>query len=148
MYEYTNHIVTGEPSPAQVAAELFNAWNAHDVERVMALYAPDYEGVDVGQATPEHGPDGKRDAVQVYLRAFPDLYFHTEDTIVEQGRAVVSWIARGTHHGSLMHIPPTGRTVHVRGVTILSIADGKILSGVYIWDVAGMLREIGLLPEL
>ena len=43
---------TGD-APALIAIELMNAWNEHDVERVMSFYASDYVGVDVGQATPE-----------------------------------------------------------------------------------------------
>jgi hypothetical protein len=47
-----------------------------------------------------------------------------------------------------MHIPPTGRFATVRGVSILTFMDGKIYRGQYMWDVAGLLRAIGLLPEL
>ena len=47
-----------------------------------------------------------------------------------------------------MRIPPTGREVAVRGVSILTIADGKVTHGETIWDTAGLLRALGLLPEL
>ena len=55
---------------------------------------------------------------------------------------------RGTHHGTLMRIPPTGRQVAMRGVSILTIAEGKVTHGETIWDTAGLLRALGLLPEL
>ena len=29
-----------------------------------------------------------------------------------------------------------------------SAEDGKVVRGLYIWDVAGLLRSIGLLPDL
>ena len=134
--------------PVQVAAGMMDAWNAHNVDSVMSFYAIEYEGIDVGQATPEHGPEGKRRAVIRYLRAFPDLHFTTEETIVQGDTVVLSWIARGTHHGPLLNCPPTARTISVRGVSILEIRGGQIVRGVYNWDVAGMLREIGLLPDL
>jgi len=134
--------------PSQVAAGLFDAWNAHDVERVMSFYGTEYEGVDVGQPSPVHGVDGKRRAVLLYLHAFPDLNFTTEQTI-EQGNVVaVRWTARGTHLGSFMNIPPAGCPVAVRGVSILTFQDEKVVRANYIWDVAGLLRGIGLLPEL
>jgi hypothetical protein len=47
-----------------------------------------------------------------------------------------------------MNIPPTGRQVQVRGVSIIEVKDGLIVRGQYIWDLAGMLRHMGLLPEL
>ena len=47
-----------------------------------------------------------------------------------------------------MHIPPTGRKIAVRGISVLTIENEKITSGLYVWDAAGLLRAIGLLPEL
>jgi hypothetical protein len=36
----------------------------------------------------------------------------------------------------------------VRGVSLLTLESGKIKHAHYIWDVAGLLRAIGLLPDL
>jgi hypothetical protein len=47
-----------------------------------------------------------------------------------------------------MRIPPTGRSIAVRGTSVLTVESGKIIRGLYVWDVAGLLRSIGLLPEL
>jgi steroid delta-isomerase-like uncharacterized protein len=135
-------------SPPHIALDLMTAWNEHNVDRVMSFYAPDYVGVDVGQATPEHGLDGKRLAVIHYLHAFPDLYFVPEEPVGQDNTVVVNWIARGTHLGPFMNIPPSRRTIKVRGVSTLKLRDGKIVEAIYVWDVAGMLREIGLLPDL
>src|SRR5439155_10403912 len=133
---------------AHIAIELMNAWNEHDIDRVMSFYAPDYVGVDVGQATPEHGPDGKRRAVIGYLHAFPDLHFVPEEPVGQDDMVAVNWVARGTHLGPFMNIPPSGRAIMVRGVSTLKLRDGKIVRATYVWDVAGMLRHIGLLLDL
>jgi predicted ester cyclase len=58
------------------------------------------------------------------------------------------WNVRGTHQGTLMNIPPTGRQISVRGVSLLTIENAKVRRATYIWDVAGLLRAVGLLPEL
>ena len=47
-----------------------------------------------------------------------------------------------------MNIPPTGHKVEVRGVSMIGIENGLIVRAQYIWDLAGMLRHMGLLPEL
>jgi hypothetical protein len=47
-----------------------------------------------------------------------------------------------------MQIPSTGHAVVVRGMSLLVIEDSKIKRGQYIWDVAGFLRSVGLLPDL
>jgi steroid delta-isomerase-like uncharacterized protein len=132
----------------QLVRDLLEAWNAHDVERIKTFYAPDYEGVDVGQAKPQSGPQGVAWLVKRYLQAFPDLYFVAEDVVVQGNRAVLVWTAHATHWGELMRIPPTGRDIAVRGTSVLTVENGKVTRGLYIWDVAGLLRSIGLLPEL
>ncbi len=137
-----------EEETTRLVRELLEAWNAHDIERIKTFYAPEYEGVDVGQAERQRGPQSVPRNVERYLRAFPDLHFVEEDIVAQDGRAVLVWKAYGTHEGRLMNIPPTGRNVAVRGTSVLTVEDGKIVRGLYIWDVAGLLRGIGLLPEL
>ena len=132
----------------KLVEDLLGAWNAHDTGRIKSFYAAEYVGVDVGQAEPQRGPQGISRSVDRYLQAFPDLRLVEEDVVIEGDRAVLVWTAHGTHGGKLMNIPPTGRKVSVRGVSVLTIENGKIASGLYVWDAAGLLRTIGLLPEL
>ncbi len=114
----------------------------------MTFYAPDYTGIDVAEAAPQRGPDGIRYTLTRYMSAFPDLYFTPEATLFHDDQVAMFWSAQGTHWGPLMNIPPTGRIVRVRGVSLLTVTNGKVSRGLYIWDVAGLLRNIGLLPDL
>jgi steroid delta-isomerase-like uncharacterized protein len=132
----------------QLVEDLLDAWNAHDVERIKTFYAPEYEGVNVGQAEPQRGPQSICQATQSYLQAFPDLRFLEEETVIQDNHVVLVWTAHGTHRGKLMRIPPTEREIMIRGISLLTVENGKITRGLYIWDVAGLLRTIGLLPEL
>ncbi|MBI1876929.1 MAG: ester cyclase, partial [Chloroflexi bacterium] len=111
-------------------------------------YAEDYEGVDVAYATPRQGRDNIRQTMSLYLQAFPDLSFTIEELVVQDNHAALAWIGRGTHQGKIMNIPPTGREVMVRGTTFFTIHNCQITHGLHVWDVAGVLRSIGLLPEL
>ncbi len=124
------------------------AWNDRDANRVAEFYAPDYTGIDVAQSNPHHGPQGARQTLARYVRAFPDLRFRSERVIADGACIAVAWVARGTHRGPLMNIPPTGRTFAVRGVSMLTLQNGKVVKGLHIWDVAGLLRALGLLPDL
>lgn len=128
--------------------EFFDAWNAHDVRRVASYYAPDYEEIDVAQAEPRHGPDAVRRYLLYYLRAFPDLRVTLDECVIDGDKVALYWTWCGTHTGTFMHIPPTGRWVKVRGASLITLDDGKIRRAVRIWDLAGLLRSIGLLPEL
>lgn len=133
---------------ARLGHDLIRAWNAHDAERIAGLHAADCSGVDVGRSGQRRGREGVRRAAEAYLRAFPDLQLTLEDTLVDGNRMVVTWTARGTQTGSVMRIPPTHRPVEVRGLCVLTVEAGMISHAVHHWDVAGMLRHLGLLPDL
>ena len=127
---------------------VLDAWNAHDAESLVEFFAPDYVGIDVAQAAPVYGLEGVYGSFQRYLNAFPDVHFTPDQIVIEGDQVTMAWTASGTHQGKFMHIPPTGRFVTVKGVSILTFSGNKIVRGQYIWDVAGLLRALGLLPEL
>ena len=135
-------------SAEQLVTELLTAWNAHDLDRATACFAVDYLGSDVAQAGTQYGPEGMRRMLALYFRALPDLHFTADELVVQGERAVLIWTAHGTHRGALLNIPASGRAVTVRGVSSFTLANGKVSRATHIWDVAGLLRAIGLLPEL
>ncbi len=140
--------VAQERSTEALVSGLVDAWNAHDVDGMLSLLSPDYEGSDVCQASPQRGRDQTRQVIEKYLNAFPDLRFTPEELIIQENHIAIRWSARGTHKGTVLHIPPTGKVVTVCGVSLFTVEDNKIRRGRHIWDVAAMLREMGLLPEL
>jgi steroid delta-isomerase-like uncharacterized protein len=128
--------------------ELINSWNTRDVERMALYYAADYEGKDIGLAQTFHGITGMRQMTNLYYSAFPDLSFTLTQTIAQAECAALAWIASGTHQGRIMNIPATGRSVKVSGITTLEIQNELIIRSSVLWDVAGLLRDLGLLPDL
>ena len=133
---------------ATYADRINQAWNSHDMESVLRFYSPEYVGSDVGQPVLQRGYQGLREMLQTYWGAFPDLQFLVTDRVVDGSRLAIVWVAEGTHWGPIMNIPPTGRKVQVRGMSVVNVENGLIVSGQYIWDLAGMLRHMGLLPDL
>ena len=132
----------------QFLTEFIQAWNAHDIERVSAFYAQDYEEIDVAQATPQRGRDSMRRQIACYLRAFPDLCVTLDRNVAQDHHIALFWTWSGTHRGTFMNIPPSGRSVTVRGSSLLEVTDGQVRRGWRVWDLAGLLRGLGLLPEL
>ncbi len=128
--------------------DLIAAWNSHNIDRALKLYATDYAGEDVGRTQHHQGQAGAREFISAYLKAFPDIEFSVDELIGEGERAALMWTARGTHRGEIMHIPPTNRPVKIRGVSLLTVKHNKVHRATYVWDVAGLLRNIGLLPDL
>lgn len=133
---------------AEILHTLVEGWNTNSVEAVVALYAPDFVEEDIGLAMPTRGADTIRLIMRLYRRAFPDLHIEADDLVVQDDCAAFSWILTGTHRGVIMNIPPTGRAVRLRGISLIHFENGLVTRAVRVWDLAGMLRTFGLLPEL
>lgn len=131
-----------------VVEQVLAAWNSHDPARVAAHYTEDCRVMDVAIAQPPIGREGVQRMFEGYYHAFPDLMI-TPDTIIIDGEQVaIFWTARATHQGPILSIPPSGRPVITRGVNHLVLEGGKVCETLTIWDVAAMLRGLGLLPDL
>ena len=127
---------------------LTDAWNSYDLERVLPYYSEEYEAVDISELQVQRGREAVREMLGRYWKAFTDLRFRVTGPVAEGDRIAISWSAEGTHRGPIMNIPPTGHKVAIRGVSIIDVKDGLVTRAQYIWDLAGMLRHMGLLPEL
>lgn len=132
----------------QFAAQLVEAWNSHDLDRVAAWYCLDCRVLDVAIAQPLAGREAVRRMFEAYYQAFPDLHLTLTDVIADNDQVAMFWIAHGTHQGSIMNIPASGRAISAKGVNHLKLREGLVCETTTIWDVAGMLRGIGLLPDL
>lgn len=68
--------------------------------------------------------------------------------MVAEGQTVaVEWTLAGTHRGRLLGIPATGKPICFTGVSLIRFQAGLAVADTRIWDVAGLLRQIGLLPS-
>jgi steroid delta-isomerase-like uncharacterized protein len=145
------HLPKGFPMQAEhelFVADLLAAWNSHDARRVACFYAAGYEGIDIGQVAPLRGPVDVQDYFERFYAAFPNVKLTVDSLLADGDRCTIAWTANGTHLGKLMNIPPSGKSINVRGVTLLTLANHQITHSLTIWDMAGLLRTIGLLPRL
>lgn len=132
----------------RVLRDLARWWNRHDLERVLALFTADYEGNDVSCSMVQRGPAGAGECFARYWLAFPDLRLVASERVVQGNRVAVTWSVRGTHEGTFMNIPATGRRVTLRGVSFLTLDEDRVSRAFHMWDVAGLLRAVRLLPDL
>ena len=61
---------------------------------------------------------------------------------------VTRWTARGTHDGELFGIAPTGNAVTTSGISIVRVADGKIVEDHTQWDALGLMQQVGAVPAM
>jgi steroid delta-isomerase-like uncharacterized protein len=130
---------------AQVGREVFDAWNAHDVERYLALVDANCRWESDTLPMEVVDKEGHRRAMEMYLKAFPDLQFDIRQILVSGDTAIIQWKSSATHKGELTGIAPTGRPVSVNGCSISKIRDGKVVHAAVYWDTGTLLRQIGVL---
>jgi predicted ester cyclase len=93
------------------------------------------------------GPEGMRQAAEVFRRAFPDWRSDVQHLIADGDLVAENFIARGTHQGSVMGEAPTGREIVLKGVNIFRLADGRIVERWGHLDQLGLLQQLGLAPQ-
>jgi len=71
------------------------------------------------------------------------------NVIVQGNWAVVEFVNRGTHLGTLRSslgtFEPTGKSVEVRYCSVMRVEDGKVVEGRDYYDSATIARQLGLL---
>jgi steroid delta-isomerase-like uncharacterized protein len=119
-------------------------WREAKNETIFELVAP--HASLHGQTGPEaeiKGPEGFV-AFAAHIRdAFSDTEVVVQDIFGADDKVAIRWVATGTHTGSGLGVPPSGRRITVGGITIARILDGKIVEGWDNWDRLGMLEQIG-----
>lgn len=137
---------------AALAQKIYQLFSDNRFDEVMPLATEDMEVVLVPFGQTFRGPEGFRNFMMGFKSAFPDITINQVVSQIATDDAVVSeFTARGTHTGPLMtpagEVPPTGRTVDFTVCEVWQIRDGKVASLHNYQDAAGLMRQLGLLPE-
>lgn len=120
-------------------------WNQHRVAAIDKYYAPDYVHHDVSRpdVTTLAGYKAWSSALQAGI---PDIRVAVDDLMADGDLAVKRWTATGIQSGELAGIPPTGKPVRFSGVSIYRFRDGRIAESWYVYDLFGLLQQLGALP--
>src|SRR5439155_303645 len=103
-------------------------------------------GVHLWHRPEFRGPEGFKQVVTIYRTAFPDLHITIEDQVTEGDLVAGRFVARGTHHGELMGIPPPGKAVTVTGIDLSRYRAGKMVEYFEVFDALGMMQQLGVIP--
>ena len=96
-----------------------------------------------GSPEPNLSVEAFKQMVSGLLSAFPDLRFTIEDQIVAGDKVATRWSAEGTNNGAFGTVPATGRRVHINGLILDRVADGKVVERWEQWDQMSMMQQLG-----
>ena len=120
--------------------------NQHNLDAAFVNLSPDFQTHNVPPTGVPGGIEATRQFFTMLFNAFTDFHGTLEDIVAEGDRVVIRMMGRGTHTGEFMGVPPTGKQVTWRFITIYRIADGKLAE---VWseaDQLGMMQQLGLVP--
>jgi steroid delta-isomerase-like uncharacterized protein len=134
-----------QAAPSLVQRLFDQAFNQGDLAVVDELVAADSVSHTLSWAMPSSRMGLKR-LIAMFRSAFPDLRCTVEDEIRDGERSAAHWTMHGTHKGSFLGNPPTGRLVEVQGIIFARIENGRIVEDWTLVDQLGMLQQLGIVP--
>jgi steroid delta-isomerase-like uncharacterized protein len=119
-------------------------WIARDADAVLMSLTENGTYEDPATGGPVSG-----DAFSAYMNglwsAFPDLTFKTGASYAAgPDRVAAEWVMTGTNTGSMMGLPPTGRSVRLEGSDFFTLDGERIAAVRGYFDSAGIPRQLGL----
>jgi steroid delta-isomerase-like uncharacterized protein len=126
-----------------IVERAFAAWNAHDLDKVVAAYSDDIVYEDVPFGPLNSGPVEFRAWAALCFSIIGDYKIEAVNTSIENGHGVVEWIWSGVDKDWFK----TGKPFSVRGVSVIEVRDGKISRNKDYYDGAALLRQVGKLQD-
>jgi len=125
-------------------------WNQRKLTLADDLFAEDCVThqlrVGTDPAGVPRGPEVMKHHVAEWLAAFPDIRFTIEQMLAEGDRVMTQCVARGTHLGSWLGIPATGKFISIQMFVVHRFADGVIAEDWVLVDSLGVFQQLGLVP--
>jgi len=132
----------------QTIARYNDAWNAHDLDAIMEMHAPDmvFENHTAGESA--QGED-VRQHIGAIFESWPDIRFDGRRTYCRDGLVVQEWTATATHSNPMrrgdLEAEPTGKTISWAGVDVIPFENGLVKRKDVYSDSVTILRDVGLL---
>jgi steroid delta-isomerase-like uncharacterized protein len=136
-------VVREEQFNKATARRVFEEFSRGDLSGIDEYVAADYHDHDFANATDIVGRDAIRASAEGWLAAF-SFEFTVESQLADGDQVATRWSWRGRHQGDFMGVPASGREMEMTGTTTFRFQDGKIKEGWWHWDMARMMRQLGM----
>ena len=137
--------MSAEESKA-IVRQFWGVWDEGNIGLVDELLAPDYVNHSPGIPDQPEGSEGVRAVVEMFRSGMPDLRVVIEDMIAEGDKVATRYTLEGTHEGELFGVPPTGRRLSIKSISVERVSEGKIREHWRITDTLDMMQQLGVIP--
>jgi len=129
------------PTPTEVVSALYDAYGRHDHRAILALYSDDATHDEVSQLKTKQGATEIAVGMQKLFSWLPDVRWEVQSMIVGgDGVVAVAYVMRATapHKSGATE----AKTISLRGVQLIQVADGRIRHSEDYWDAATFQRQV------
>jgi steroid delta-isomerase-like uncharacterized protein len=132
----------------QTIARYNDAWNAHDLDTIMSMHAPDmvFENHTAGERAEG---EAAREHIGKIFDTWPDINFTTRRLYARDGLIVQEWTATATHTNTMRRgdlvAEPTGKRIEWNGMDVIPFENGLVKRKDVYSDSVSILRQLGLL---
>jgi|HubBroStandDraft_1064217.scaffolds.fasta_scaffold11346_6 predicted ester cyclase len=128
-------------SPRDLAIRWFEeVWNKGRLEAVDELATPDAKSYGFPQPESVLNREEFKEYVLEFRRSFTHVHLSVDETVAEGYRVAVRWTGTMKHTGSGLGFAPTGRLVHVHGMSMMHLRDGLISAGWNALDLGSVVH--------
>src|SRR3954447_7156843 len=132
----------------QAVADVLEFWDKGDIEGIVEFYDDEIVWTNVALEEVYRGKGEVREFLTRLFTAIPDLQFAVHHKFARGDNIAERWTVKGTHLGTFMGIPPTGRPVEIDALSMVTMREGKFLTDQFYWDTGAVMRQMGLMPPL
>ena len=137
------------PDALREAIARYNeAWNAHDLDAIMSMHAPDmvFENHTAGESA---RGEAVREHIGAIFATWPDIAFAERRLYVREGLVVQEWTATATHTNEMRRgdlvAEATGRRITWDGLDVIPYENGLVKRKDVYSDSVSILSQLGLL---
>lgn len=114
------------------------------VDRLMSNYHPDAVVEDVLASAPAIGHAAIRQRKLDEALGIRGLNIETVGQFAHGDQVVAEWVATGKHTGTFLGYAASGQEFNIRGLTVMTWRDGKIVKESLYYDVNEVRRQLKL----
>ena len=140
--------MTSEQNKALVRRFNVEVHNEHDLSAIDRFFSPTF----VDHSAADYGDTGTREGTKMFFQAtfasVPDFGVDIREQAADGDKVFTFKTVHGTHRGTWMGIPPTGKQFSVNVIDILTVVDGQFTEHWIVMDMLGLLQQLGVIPAM
>lgn len=130
--------------PAEVVRRWADLWSSGNLADAARVFTDDVRDHRTSPFTGIQSIEDEQRFIARVRAAFPDLRVEIVDMLADGDRVAVRAVHHGSHRGTFLGIPATGRSVVYEGTVIFRLRHEKIAERWGTVDLFGIMEQLGV----